>query len=101
MLKLETMRVRMEKMVRRMQDAICEAIERPDGKSFREDVWTRCEGGSGTSRVMQDGNVFEKAGVNISVVSGTLSNEGASAAMGTGSELYASKLIMRQVPAIE
>ncbi len=92
MLKLETMRVRMEKMVRRMQDTICEAIEGLDGESFREDVWTRCEGGSGTSRVMQNGNVFEKAGVNVSVVSGTLSNEGASTAMAAGSEPGATDL---------
>jgi|SRR5579872_1740301 len=83
MLKLETMRVQMEKMVRRMQDTICEAIERLDGRCFREDVWARLEGGGGTSRLLQNGNVFEKAGVNVSVVSGTLSNEGTNVAMGS------------------
>ena len=75
MLQVETMRVRMEKMVRRIQDAISEAVEHIDGRSLRQDSWTRAEGGGGVSRVLQDGNVFEKAGVNVSTVMGTLSSE--------------------------
>lgn len=39
---------------------------------FKVDRWTRKEGGGGITCVLQDGRVFEKAGVNISVVSGTL-----------------------------
>ena len=49
-----------------------QAISRVDGKEFHEDSWTRKEGGGGRSRVLQDGGVFEKAGVGVSVVSGQL-----------------------------
>lgn len=80
------MRQKMEQMVRAAQNSICEAIAALDGSSFREDNWTRSEGGGGTSRVLQNGRVFEKAGVNVSVVHGTLSVE-AARAMGGGSHL--------------
>ena len=43
-----------------------------DGGAFREDTWTRPEGGGGRSRILQDGAVFEKAGVGVSLVSGML-----------------------------
>lgn len=77
------MRDRMAALIGREQDAICQAIEGLDGGRFREDVWTKPDGGGGTSRVLQDGKVFEKAGVNVSVVRGTLSPR-AAAAMGGG-----------------
>ncbi|MEO1482818.1 MAG: oxygen-dependent coproporphyrinogen oxidase [Myxococcota bacterium] len=80
------MRTRMESMVRSVQDQICEAISRVDGNDFREDSWEREGGGGGTSRVLQDGNVFEKAGVNVSVVYGRLSPE-AARQMGGGKSL--------------
>ena len=54
-----------------LQDNICAAIEEADGKgSFREDSWSRDAGGGGRSRVMEDGAVFEKAGINFSHVFG-------------------------------
>jgi coproporphyrinogen III oxidase len=54
-----------------LQDDICAAIEREDdGAAFKEDRWTRDEGGGGRSRVMENGAVFEKAGVGFSHVSG-------------------------------
>ncbi len=54
-----------------LQDRICEALAELDGeKSFREDNWTREEGGGGRSRVLEDGGVFEKAGINFSHVHG-------------------------------
>ena len=53
-----------------LQDAICAALEREDGGKFREDNWTRPEGGGGRSRVLGDGALFEKAGVGFSHVSG-------------------------------
>jgi coproporphyrinogen III oxidase len=54
-----------------LQDDICAAIEREDdGATFREDRWTRTEGGGGRSRVLENGAVFEKAGVGFSHVSG-------------------------------
>jgi len=53
-----------------LQDSICEALAKEDGKSFAEDAWDREGGGGGRSRVLEEGNVFEKAGVNFSHVFG-------------------------------
>jgi len=54
-----------------LQDDICRALEREDsGGKFKEDRWSRPEGGGGRSRVLADGRVFEKAGVGFSHVSG-------------------------------
>ena len=78
-------------MVYRLQDSICDAIAALDASSYREDEWTREEGGGGRSRVFSDGNVFEKAGVNVSVVHGTLSPE-AAAKMGGGHDLVGEDL---------
>lgn len=66
------MRLRMEKFIREQQKEIVFELEKVDGMRFREDTWTREKGGGGVSCVLQEGNVFEKAGVNISVVYGTL-----------------------------
>ncbi|KAI1084309.1 coproporphyrinogen III oxidase [Whalleya microplaca] len=66
------LRLRMEKFIREQQKEIVAELERLDGKKFRGDEWTRPNGGGGLSCVLQEGNVFEKAGVNISVVYGTL-----------------------------
>lgn len=56
-----------------LQDTICSALEQVDGNAkFAEDRWERAEGGGGISRVIAEGNVFEKGGVNTSVVHGTL-----------------------------
>lgn len=67
------MRLRMEALIKEHQNRIVFALENIDGTKFRRDEWTRPAGGSGISCVLQDGNVFEKAGVNISVVYGELS----------------------------
>ena len=66
------MRLRMEAFIKERQRAIVEELEKLDGKKFKIDQWTRPDGGGGISCVLQEGNVFEKAGVNISVVYGTL-----------------------------
>ncbi len=56
-----------------LQDKICSSLENIDGRaSFREDLWDRPEGGGGRTRVIQEGAVFEKGGVNISRVHGPL-----------------------------
>jgi coproporphyrinogen III oxidase len=55
----------------KLQDAICESLQKEDGKAFREDSWEREEGGGGRSRVLEEGNLFEKAGVNFSHVFGS------------------------------
>lgn len=54
-----------------LQDSICNSLERLDGKStFKEDQWDRPEGGGGRSRLIKDGDLIEKGGVNFSAVSG-------------------------------
>ena len=54
-----------------LQNRICAALEEADGKAyFREDKWERPEGGGGKTRVIAGGAVFEKGGVNTSVVFG-------------------------------
>jgi coproporphyrinogen III oxidase len=56
-----------------LQDRITSKLEGIDGKvKFQEDVWKRPEGGGGRTRVIENGNVFEKGGVNISGVHGKL-----------------------------
>jgi len=48
-------------------------LEAVDGQAkFREDLWQRPEGGGGRTRVIENGAVFEKGGVNISAVHGKL-----------------------------
>jgi len=62
-----------EAFVLELQDNICDAISQLDGHSFHEDKWDRPDNnGGGRSRVLQDGKVFEKAGVNVSIVKGRL-----------------------------
>lgn len=60
-------------LIHRLQNEICTALENIDGKArFREDRWERPGGGGGMSRVIAGGNVFEKGGVNTSIVHGEL-----------------------------
>ncbi|WP_163577648.1 oxygen-dependent coproporphyrinogen oxidase [Halomonas faecis] len=54
-----------------LQERLCDALAAEDGGAgFREDVWQRLEGGGGRSRVIENGALFEKAGVNFSHVYG-------------------------------
>jgi coproporphyrinogen III oxidase len=56
-----------------IQDEICAALEAADGKAkFEEEKWEREGGGGGRTRVIQEGNIFEKGGVNFSAVYGKL-----------------------------
>ncbi|XP_058072279.1 coproporphyrinogen-III oxidase 1, chloroplastic [Magnolia sinica] len=80
-----SVRGRFEKMIREAQDSVCAAIEAVDGGKFTEDVWSRPGGGGGISRVLQDGSVWEKAGVNVSVVYGVMPPEAYRAAKGESS----------------
>jgi coproporphyrinogen III oxidase len=66
------MRLRMEALILEHQNRIVFALEDLDGSKFRRDEWSRPHGGGGVSCVLQDGNVFEKAGVNTSIVYGEL-----------------------------
>jgi coproporphyrinogen III oxidase len=59
--------------IENLQDEICAALEQADGKAkFQQDLWERPGGGGGRTRVIENGDVFEKGGVNISAVHGTL-----------------------------
>lgn len=71
------MRTRMEMLIMETQAEFCKALQEVDGGTFKVDKWQRKEGGGGISCVMQDGKVFEKAGVNVSVVFGHLTEEAA------------------------
>ncbi len=59
--------------IQNLQDSITSKLEEVDGAAkFQEDIWKRPEGGGGRTRVIENGNVFEKGGVNISAVHGEL-----------------------------
>jgi len=67
--------------IQELQDTITSKLEAVDGKAkFKEDLWERpdtstgisTDGGGGRTRVIENGNVFEKGGVNISAVHGKL-----------------------------
>lgn len=61
--------------IHQLQNDICHALEKSDGKTkFAEDAWERPEGGGGKTRVISNGNVFEKGGVNTSVVYGDVTD---------------------------
>ena len=56
-----------------IQDEICAALEQVDGKAtFEEEKWEREGGGGGRTRIIQNGNILEKGGVNFSAVHGQL-----------------------------
>jgi len=67
------MKEKFQAYIHQLQDTICKKLEEVDGKAtFQEDLWDRPEGGGGRTRVIENGNVFEKGGVNISAVHGVL-----------------------------
>jgi len=68
---------RAQNAVEDLQDRICAALEGVEERSgggarFVEDAWERPGGGGGRTRVLADGAVLEKAGVNTSAVHGEL-----------------------------
>ncbi len=78
--------------LRRVQDSITAAIAKVDGASFREDLWDRPGGGGGRTRILENGEVIERGGVNISEVHGELPKELAATMPGTGTAFYAAGL---------
>src|SRR2546422_1069504 len=77
-----------------LQGCICatlEALEHRGGAAarFREDTWQHSTGGGGVTRVLVDGDVFEKAGVNFSHVTGSFSEELAATMPGSGTAFSA------------
>lgn len=70
---MESVKEQFVNYIHDLQDRICAGLEEVDGKSkFILDKWERAEGGGGLTRVISDGDVFEKGGVNTSVVHGVL-----------------------------
>ena len=84
-----------------LQDEICHALEHLDGRGrFREDLWVRDEGGGGRTRVLEDGAVFEKAGVNFSEVFGDFDEAFAQRLpVGEGTEFFATGVSLVLHPA--
>jgi coproporphyrinogen III oxidase len=62
--------------IQTLQDQITADLEAIDGQAtFREDIWERPQGSGGRTRMIENGAVFEKGGVNISAVYGKLSEK--------------------------
>lgn len=84
---------RMHAYVQQLQGVICSRLETLDGQaSFTMDRWSRPGGGGGVTATMEDGGVFEKAGVNISAVYGDLPPRLARAIETDSSQFYATGL---------
>ncbi len=63
------------KAMMNLQDRICKQLEELDGVSlFVEDLWSRVDGGGGRTRVIEDGALIEKGGVNFSEVHGEVTS---------------------------
>ncbi|MFL5243179.1 MAG: oxygen-dependent coproporphyrinogen oxidase [Gemmataceae bacterium] len=76
-----------------LQERVCSALEHLDGgASFQRDAWQREGGGGGRTRILTDGAVFEKAGVNFSDVYGQLAPEFAAGLPGEGRDFSATGL---------
>ena len=63
-----------------LQNRIVAALEALDGRRFATNAWQRAEGGGGMTRVLEEGNSFERGGVNFSRVQGSALPASASAA---------------------
>jgi len=87
---MSDLRERVAAWVRELQDRICAALEELDGSArFREDRWEREGGGGGITRVLEDGAILEKAGVNTSEVFGAIPEQLGSQLKGDGDTFYA------------
>src|SRR5688500_8387751 len=86
----DSLKTRMQHFIQELQSSICTSLERLDGKArFREDPWTREGGGGGKSKILEEGAVFEKAGVNTSTVFGELEEQFARRLQGSGRSFFA------------
>ncbi len=72
-----------------LQDQICASLSQMDGSLFHEDVWQRPGGGGGRTRIISEGRIFEKGGVNYSAVHGELTADMAQTLPGTGRSFQA------------
>jgi hypothetical protein len=69
--------------LRGLQDRIVAELAAFDGKPFQTDTWKRPEGGGGTTRLIEEGDFFERGGVNFSHVTGSSLPPSATAARPT------------------
>ena len=70
------MKEKITEALKNLQDRICQGLEEIDGlATFKEDLWTRPAGGGGRTRVIQNGQVLAKGGVNFSAVEGPMPEE--------------------------
>ncbi|HEY7427157.1 MAG TPA: oxygen-dependent coproporphyrinogen oxidase [Gemmataceae bacterium] len=84
------LRDRVVSYFRDLQDHIATTLEELDGQArFREESWQRQGGGGGRTRVLAEGAVLEKAGVNFSDVHGQMSEEFAKQVPGEGRDFTA------------
>jgi len=68
---MESIKDQFSNHIIQLQDVICNAFEQADGLAvFKEDKWERPGGGGGRTRIIENGALFEKGGVNISEVKG-------------------------------
>jgi len=74
---------------RTVQENIVRRLEMYEGTLFGEDQWKRDGGGGGITKVIQDGLVFEKAGVNFSWVHGDMGEDFAGQMPGNGTSFQA------------
>lgn len=59
-----------------LQNAICNSLEEEDGQGkFKQDKWERPGGGGGVTRIIENGDLIEKGGVNFSVVYGNIPDQ--------------------------
>ena len=74
----QTTRATVEAWMRSFQDWLCQQLEQADGgTTFKEDQWTHEGGGGGRTRVIGNGTILEKGGVNFSAVWGQMSDAAA------------------------
>lgn len=89
----ELSRTQIVAWMRSLQDSICAGLQAREAKvsarTFHQDTWERPGGGGGRSRVLQDGELFEKAGVNFSEVHGEMDAKFAASVPGQGTSFYA------------
>jgi coproporphyrinogen III oxidase len=85
-----TLKTRATEYLKGLQYRICASLEALDGKAtFRRYTWERPGGGGGRTRVIGEGNVFEKGGVNFSEVYGEMAPEFAKQLPGEGNRFFA------------
>ncbi|MHB8878071.1 MAG: oxygen-dependent coproporphyrinogen oxidase [Myxococcaceae bacterium] len=91
---MSALRDQAKALVEAVQERWCQALEGADGARFREDVWGREGGGGGRTRVLEDGAVLERAGVNTSAVFGKVSKAMEERLPGDGPEFFATGVSM-------